>query len=438
MTPGDAVYRRITWRLVPLLFTCYIFAYLDRINVGFAQLAMKADIGMSDTAYGLGVTVLFVAYVLFEVPSNLVLERIGVRRTLLRIMVGWGVSSAATMVVTTPGQFYVTRFLVGAFEAGFFPGIVLYLTYWYPSERRAHTVGLFATALALAGAIGGPVSGAVMSGLDGVLGMHGWQWLFLAEGLPSVVLGVVAYALLSDKPDDASWLSGEEKALVRDNLRRDGDARTLRGANRHASFGVALLDPRVWLFGIVFFSVTFSVYGLSFWSPTLIKGFGIGSVLAIGVISAVPYGIAALAMVANGLHSDRTGERRWHFAASALCGALGLVLTPLAAGNIPLSIAGLSLAAAGAFGCFPVFWAVPQGYLSPRAAAGGLALINSIGVTAGMVGPYALGAIKTSTGSLTVGLWLMGGLLLAGGAAMVLVFRADAPVGAAGPASCGF
>jgi sugar phosphate permease len=370
--PADEVshvYSKVTWRLIPFLFICYVINYLDRINVGFAKLQMQQDLGLSDAVYGLGAGIFFISYFLFEVPSNLLLVRIGAKKTIARIMILWGIMSAVMMFVTTPLQFYIVRFLLGLFEAGFFPGIILYLTYWYPSGMRARIIALFMTALAIAGLIGGPISGWIMNDMAGVFGWRGWQWMFLLEALPAVLLGIVSLFLLDDHPDDAKWLTAREKEILDHNLEED---RRGKDVEHHHTFGQAFRDPKVYILSFAYFTFICGVYVISFWLPTIIKGFGVADPLKIGLLSAIPYTIAAIGMVVISQHSDKTLERRWHGAICAFVGGAGLVAASLFSGNMGLALAALSVATVGIFTTMPLFWAIPTQYLSGTAKAGGM------------------------------------------------------------------
>ncbi|MPW22256.1 MFS transporter [Paraburkholderia sp. CNPSo 3157] len=416
----DATFRKVTLHLIPFLFICYVAAYLDRINVGFAQLQMRQDLAFSDAVYGLGAGIFFAGYFLFEVPSNLLLERVGARKTLVRIMLLWGATSACMMFVQSPAMFYVMRFLLGVFEAGFFPGMILYLTYWYPANRRGRVMALFLTAVAIAGVVGGPVSGWALNHLDGVRGLKGWQWLFLTQGLPSCVLGIAAFFYLDDRPHQARWLSATEKAILRDSVQRDQGASLV--FQRH-SFGEALKVARVYSMAFTWFTFICGVYAISFWLPSLIKGAGVSDAYSIGMLSAIPYCVAALTMVCISRHSDRAVERRWHAAICAAIGAITLAAIPRVAGDLVLSLAVVSAATAAIFTLQPLFWAIATDYLGgTRAAAGTIAFINSLGLIGGFVSPTILGWVKSMTGSLANGLYVVATLLLAG-AIVTLRFR---------------
>ena len=333
----EHVYAKVTWRLVPLLFICYVISYLDRINVGFAQLQMKSELGFSDTVYGFGAGIFFVGYFLFEVPSNLILEKIGARLTLFRIMFVWGLLSAGMAFVSSPMIFYVIRFLLGVFEAGFFPGVILYLTYWYPGSRRARIIAMFMSGIAIAGALGGPISGWIMNDMAGVAGLSGWQWMFILEGLPATFLGIFVFFYLDDRPEDAKWLDREEKAIIRHHLdlERADDPMPHHGQAKRHSAWEAFKDPKVYVLSFAYFCFICGVYVISFWLPTFIKEMGVQNPLHVGLLSFIPYGITAVGMVLIGRHSDLKLERRWHCAIPAFIGAFGLVaMVHLPADNI--------------------------------------------------------------------------------------------------------
>jgi D-galactonate transporter len=417
------VYRKVSLRLIPFLFICYVAAYLDRINIGFAQLQMKQDLGFSDAVYGLGAGIFFFGYALFEVPSNLLLEKFGARKTLLRIMLLWGLTSASLMFVTTPSQLYVARFLLGLFEAGFFPGIILYFTYWYPSKMRARIIALFMSGMAVSGIIGGPLSGWIMNDLAGVNGWAGWQWMFLLEGLPAVFLGLLVWFILPDRPRDAKWLSVREKDVIDSALQQD---RRDLGPAHHGSLKQALRDPIIYILAFAYFAFIAGTYVITFWLPTIIKSFGLTDPLEIGLLTAIPYLIGAFGMVALGKHSDQTRERRWHCAFAAFLGGAGLVAASLLAGHLALALAALSFATVGIFATMPLFWAMPTAYLSGPAAAGGIALINSLGLIGGFVSPFVIGWMKTLTGSVNYGLYFVTALMVLGAIALLAKVPASA------------
>ncbi|SAL48390.1 MFS transporter [Caballeronia humi] len=414
----DIVFRKISWRVMPIVLIAYVFAFLDRINIGYAQLQMKHDLAFSDAVYGLGAGIFFVTYLLFEVPSNLLLEKIGARLSFLRIMVLWGLTSAATAFVTEPWQFYGIRLLLGMFEAGFFPGIILYLTYWYPSQRRGRVTGLFLFGMPITGVLGGPLSGTIMSGMEGLGGMHGWQWLFLVEGLPTVLLGFALYRMLPDKPGRAPWLNDAEKALVQSVLDADhhGDAK----ATHHGRLAAALTDAKTYVLAFVYFCCACAVYTVTFWLPTMIKGLGIAPINTIGWYTAVPYAFGALGVLVISRSSDYFKERRWHVGGTLVIGAMALASTSFLGTDVVAVMALLCIAAFFIFGGGSLFWSIPPTYLSREAAAAGIAVISSLGILGGFVSPTLIGWIKGATGSIQMGLFALTALVIVGGLTILL------------------
>ena len=404
--------KRVTIRLVPFLIVCYFIAYLDRVNVGFAALTMNADLGLSQKAYGLGAGIFFFTYFLFEVPSNLFLAKFGARKWIARIMITWGVLSGAMAFVQGETSFYVVRCLLGAAEAGFFPGIIFYLTLWFPAAYRARILGYFMAAIPLSSVLGLPVSGALL-GMDGVAGMHGWQWLFIIEAVPSIILSVVVLTYLTDRPADATWLPADSRTWL---MRRLAAEEQVRTSAEHFSVGRALVNGRVLALSLVYFGVVASLYGLSFFLPQIVKQFGV-STQQNSFISAAPFVIGVIATLVWGRLSDQTGNRKGMAAI-----ALALVTVGIAAAALLddpyLKMAAFCVAAWGIFGTLAVFWTLPTSFLSGVAAAGGIAVINSIGNLAGFAGPYAMGAIKDATTSYQGGLFLLAGLAFI---AMVIV-----------------
>lgn len=403
-----ATYNKVGWRLIPFLLLCYVVAYLDRVNVGFAKLQMLQDLKFSETVYGLGAGIFFIGYFLFEVPSNVILHRVGARIWIARIMVTWGVISAAMMFVESATSFYVMRFLLGVAEAGFFPGIILYLTYWYPAARRARMTALFMSAIALSGVVGGPLSGWIMQRFAGMHGLAGWQWLFVLEGLPSVVIGIVTLFYLDDRIDHAKWLTLEEKALLQRNMVVEN------ASKQDLSIGAVFTDPRVWLMSLIYFSFVMGLYGVSFWLPTIIKATGVKDAIQIGLLTAIPYGSAVVAMIVVSRSADRTRERRWHIALPALLGAVGLVLSAVWGQNTVLAMTALTLATMGILTTLPLFWSLPTSFLAGAGAAAGIALINSLGNLAGFVSPFAVGWLKDLTQSTNAGMYLLAASMVLG------------------------
>ncbi|MFJ8640712.1 MFS transporter [Streptomyces sp. NBC_01693] len=411
-----ALYSRIGWRLIPLLFAGYVLAYLDRINIGFAQLQMKDELGFSAAVYGLGAGLYFATYFVFEVPSNLLMKRIGARLTLSRIMILWGVVSIGMLFVQTPTQFYVMRLLLGAFEAGYAPGVMLLLTYWFPDDRRARVMALFLCGSPIAGALGSPVSGWILQGMDEVAGMGGWQWLFLIEGLPSVALGVIFFLVLPDAPAKAKWLTADEQRRVTRDLNHD---RTPGAASQ--GFANALRDINVYVIALAWFTVVCGIQAVSFWMPLMLKDAGVGTPAEIGAWASIPFAGATIMMLLLSRHSDTTGERRWHIAIPCMTGAAALVLLSFAGADLALSLVSLTFLACSVYGAMPILLSVPVQYLAPGARAGGIALINSIGLSGGFVSPFILGWVKTQTGSVNNGLYCMAGLLVIGSVLVLTV-----------------
>jgi sugar phosphate permease len=388
-----ATYAKVSWRLIPFLFLCYILAYLDRVNVGFAKLQMATDLSFSDTVYGAGAGIFFIGYFFFEVPSNIILSRVGAKIWIARIMILWGLISAAMMFTNSEMTFYILRFLLGVAEAGFFPGIILYLTYWYTRTHRAKMVAAFMTAIALAGVIGGPVSGWILNALGGVAGLKGWQWLYLVEGMPSVLVGVGVLLYLDDNPAKSKWLTPEEKGLLLQRLEEEEQVRRRRESR--ATVSERLQQCKVWLFCAVYFGIVMGTYGISFWLPQIIKETITKDPWHIGLISAIPWSVAAVAMVLNGNHSDKTGERRWHVALAAIIGALAFAVSAMPGVTGWGGIAALTVATAGVMSAVSCFWSLPTSILSGTAAAAGIAWINSVGNLAGYVSPMVVGRSAT-------------------------------------------
>jgi MFS transporter, ACS family, tartrate transporter len=398
-------------RLLPFLVLCYAVNFLDRVNVGYAALAMNADLGFTPSIFGIGAGIFFAGYILFEIPSNLALQRFGARIWIARIMISWGLVATAMALVSGETSFYVMRFLLGVAEAGFFPGIVLYLTYWFPARERARIVALFMAAVPLATMVGGPISGALLE-MHGFLGLKGWQWLFVIEGLPAVGLGLIALRVLDNGPEQANWLELEERQALARTLAAEADEARSVG---YADLGQALTRPRVLVLGFIYFCMVIGLCGLSFWMPQVIQ-------IQIGLASAIPYFFAAVTMVLWGAHSDRTGERIWHIALALLIGgaAFAWSAAPL---SLPLILIALTLATSGTYAAVGTFWSLPTAILTGTGAAAGLALINSMGNVSGLVGPPIIGLLRQETGTFTAALLFLAGMLILG-AAITVAFGA--------------
>ena len=414
MVDENAVVAKVTKRIIPYIFICYIVNYLDRFNVSFAALEMQGDLGFSPMVYGLGASMFFIGYVFFEIPSNLIMARVGARIWIARIMITWGGVSTCMIFVNTSFGFYLLRFLLGVAEAGFFPGMIFYLTHWIPAKERARAFALFLTSTSLAGVFGGPISRALLK-IGDVAGLKSWQWLFLVEGIPALVLGGVTLAYLSDYPDRAKWLSPAEREWLSDKMQKENE-------EKQQSHGFTLLraltHPKVWRLCLLYFSIVISFYGVAFWLPQIVKSFsGLGNA-TVALISAAPYLAASISMVLVANHSDRSGERRWHVALSAFAGCLGLGLSAyFLKNNFPLpAFFSLCLAASGIWSTLGPFWSLPTAFLSGTAAAGGIALVNSVGNIGGFVGPYVIGYVKEATDAFTSGLLVLAATLFIAGA----------------------
>ena len=398
MVPDEALYKKIALRLIPFMMLLYLVAFLDRVNISFAALTMNADLGLSPIVYGWGAGIFFLGYFIFEVPSNLILERVGARLWIFRIMVTWGLISAAMAFVQGPASFFVLRFLLGVAEAGFLPGMILYLTTWFPQARLARFVGLFMMAVPLASAIGAPISSLILSA-HGFLGLAGWQWLFIIEGLPACALGFAVLALLPDGPATARWLTEEERATVAARLAED------RGRHVHqvrAALGPTMVDGRVWLLCLTYFGIVVGLYGVGLWLPQIIRGLGF-SIAQVGILTALPYLASAVAMLVWGRRSDRKGERVWHVALPTLLAAAGLVAAIAVPSGWP-ELTALGIATVGIYATLGPFWGLPPIFLTRTAAAGGIAFINSVGNLGGFLGPSIVGWTLELTNSFHAGL----------------------------------
>jgi MFS family permease len=412
----DAIYAKIAKRIIPFLAVLFTMAYVDRNNVGFAELSMRADLKFSHTVYGFGAGIVYLGYALFEIPSNLLLARIGARKTFARIAVLWGVVSIATMFVRTPTQFYVLRFLLGAFEAGLFPGVILYLTYWFPARRGAQMLALFVTSIPISYILSGPVSGWIMDSMGGRAGLASWQWLFLTEGIPSIILGILALLMMVDKPAEAGWLTEGEKRLVLSDLEADRQA---AGPREHG-FGQALRLPQLWLLAFIRFCAMGASLTIGLKIPTIIHGFGVKSDFTVGWLYSFTYIAVLSGVLLVGHHSDRTGDRRYHAAFAYLASGLGIIGIGVFAAWPVLAFACMVLAAAGGLMADGPFWQIPRILLAGQAAAGGIALINSISCLSGWVGNSVIGWLTDVTGKMTIGFYFVGTSVILGTVLLLL------------------
>lgn len=414
----DSTYGRIFRRLIPFLLFCYLCSYLDRINVGFAKLQMVRELGFSETTYGLGAGIFFIGYFLFEVPSNIIMLRTGARFWIGRIMVTWGLISGAMMFIHSESIFYLLRFMLGFAEAGFIPAVLYYLSCWFPAKERGKATALFMTGIPIAGMIGGPLSGWILVGLDGASGLSGWQWMFLIEAVPTLIAGLLCFAWLDDSPEKAAWLTAEEKANIALDHREESGTKQLH------SMRDGLLNRRVWYLSILYAMFTMGLYAISFWLPSIIGQLGVKDPAKVGLLTAIPYTAALLTMYVVGRSSDRQRERRWHLSGPALIGAAGLICSVVFSNDFTLAMVALTVATAGILTCVPQFYVIPPTILGGRAAAVGLAVANSVGNLAGFVSPYMLGYVKDVTGTTTIGVLIVAGCLIVGGACVQLLPRA--------------
>jgi D-galactonate transporter len=407
---AESVMHKVSWRLIPFMVLLYFVAFLDRVNVGFAALTMNKDLGLTATVFGNGAGIFFIGYFIFEVPSNIALEKFGARMWIARIMITWGIISGLMALTKGPISFYTLRFLLGIAEAGFFPGMILYLTYWFPSAYRAKIVGCFLLAIPISSIIGAPISTALLG--TSILGLKGWQSLFILEALPALVLGFVVLFFMTDKPEKAHWLTPAERDWLSRVLQAE---RKTRESVHHYTLGQALMNPRVVLFGLMYFGIVIGLYGFSFWLPQIIKGFGGLSNWQVGLITMIPSAFAAAAMYLWGRHSDKTGERVWHVFLPAIIGGTSLAISGFLTGTPALALVALTIGAMGIYAALPTFWTLPTAMLSGTAAAGGIALINSIGNLGGYFGPSFMGYLKDWTKSHTYGLIGLGACMAMSG-----------------------
>ncbi len=419
----DRTYRKVILRILPVLLLCYMAAYLDRVNIGFAKLSMLDDLQFSNTVYALGASVFFWGYFLFEVPSNLLLHRYGARFWIARIMLSWAIISmavaftqplAAFFHIESSTMFYVLRFLLGICEAGFFPGVILYLNYWFPTHRQSRVMSGFLMAMPVSLTLGGVLSGWLMTSLDGWHDMAGWQWMLLIEGVPSVIMAVVVFTCLCDNIDKAGWLSDAEKQMLKANLQQEEHGKVSR-------LGDVFFNPRVWLLVVILLTFNTGFYGLAFWMPSIIKSAGVTSSLEIGLLTAIPYGVAVIAMFLNARHSNRTGERRLHAAVPAFIGGCGLILSAAFSGNVVLSILFLTVAASGVLSLMPIYWTLPGTVLSGVAAAAGIGMINAIGNLSGFTGSMITAVAENLTGDINNGTYVLGLCLFVSGVLIMAI-----------------
>jgi MFS transporter, ACS family, tartrate transporter len=408
--------RKTKWRLIPFLILLYFVAFLDRINVGFAALTMNKDVGLTSEMFGLGAGIFFLGYFLFEVPSTVILHKVGARFWIGRVMITWGLVSIAMAFMQGPISFYVLRFLLGLAEAGFFPGVILYLSYWFPARHRSEVTAMFMAAAPVAGFVGSPVSGALMQ-LNGLLGLQGWQWLFLVEGVPALLLGFITLRFLTDRPADASWLTEDERDWLSSAIQEEQSA--VRGSWNHSAWR-ALADWRVLALSLAYFGTSAGLYTIGFWAPLIVKSLGF-SVLKVSLLVAIPNFIAVIGMVVWSRNSDRTGERYWHAAIACLLAAIGMAVVARAGSSVFLAIAGLSLTAFGVSAAKPPLWSLPTMFFTGTAAAASIGLINSLGTLGGFAGPYMIGSTNRSGGNFTRGLSLVGGTLIVSSVTIVIL-----------------
>jgi ACS family phthalate transporter-like MFS transporter len=410
------LYWKVILRIIPFIFICYVLNYIDRVNVSFAKLRFQSDLNLTDASYGLGVGLFYVGYILFEVPSNLLLQKIGARKTITRIMCLWGLISGAMAFVSRPEEFYVARILLGAAEAGFFPGIILYLTFWFPNRMRGRVMSFFVLAIAVSGMVGGPVSGLIMQHMGGIYGFKSWQWLFLIEGMLPVMMGIAAFFVLDDRPRDAKWLSGSEKDLLTANLLIE---RRTESRSGFQAFLFALRRPVLWMATFGYFSVTWAGMVLNFWTPTIIQRSGVSNIFQVGLLSAVPYAIGAIGMLALCRNSDRMLERHWHFFAAVFMAAGAALAVAYSSWNAALSIVCVAVLAIGYLTAIALFWTIPTSFLSEQESPGSIAFISSVGQIGSLMAPTLFGYVSQQTGSFTVGASVVAGVLIAGGCAVL-------------------
>lgn len=415
----NKLFRKINWKILPIIWFCFILNYLDKSNISFAQLEMKQHLGFNDVVFGLAASALYIGLILFEVPSNIILSKVGIRKTILRVMILWGSCTVAMCFVTTPELFYILRFLTGVFEAGFAPGILYYLSLWYPDNRRAQAVAIFYTATSVARIIAGPLAASLMTGLDGLWGLRGWQWLFIGEGLPCLLFAVLAYYILSDSPDQAKWLTNQEKQRVQELVNKDGKVEH-HFEKRHLIELIS--DVRIWICGLIGFLILQATLGLTFWQPALLKTLGL-TIKEIGWYSSIPALCGVIASIIIARHSDATGERCWHFVITAFIGALGLFLANISIHSIWLTLACLTITWIGIASAYALTWAMPGQVLVGKHAATGYAILTVMQGCAGIIGPIVIAYLKTSSGNYSSSLYFMGGSCVMAAILCIVFYR---------------
>ena len=414
------LYRKVGWRLLPILMVCYILAYLDRQNVGFAKLEFMGDLGFSEAVFGLGGGLFYLGYCLFEVPSNLLLKKIGARATLLRIMVAWGLVATLFAFMVTPNHYYLLRLFLGVAEAGFFPGILLFISLWIPASRRASFTALFMAAMPISGIIGSPVSGAIMEGMDGFWALKGWQWMFIIQGIPSCLMGIYVYLVLADSPAKAKWLNEREKEVILGEL----EAEAAPSIDRpHKRLVDVIVDPKFYGLATMAITLLACIAGLSLWMPSIIRASGVTNLFEVGLYAAIPSLLASVCQQLNARHSDRTGERRWHAAIPTLMAAAGFACLPFASGNLPIAMACLSVISMGLLSSTGPYWTLPSSQFSGAATAGGIAIVTTIGGFGAFASTWIVGVLNTVTGSTATGLWYFSALAFIGPVAMLISTR---------------
>ena len=417
-----ALYAKVTWRIIPFLFLCYVFAYVDRVNVGFAKLQMQQDLRLTDAVYGMGAGMFFLGYFFFEIPCNMALQRIGAKFWLGPIMVVWGIVSGCQMLVKDATGLYIVRFILGVVESGFFPGVILYLTFWYPRKYRAKMLAAFMTAVPLSGVVGGPISGWILQSMSGSMALRAWQWLFIVEAIPSILAGLLTVYFLEDGPRKARWLNEREKQLLEQRLEEEERAKALEAPGHH-TLTDAFRSPKVWILCVIYFGMVMVNYGVSFWLPQIVKDTLSKDPLTIGFLTAIPWAVAAGAMVMVGHSSDKTGERRWHIALTSILCSVAFAASAIPGISGAVSLLALTIATASIASSYSTFWALPTTILSGTAASAGIAWINSVGNLAGYVSPYLVGKIRDTTHSMVAALLMLSFCCLVSGILVLIVFR---------------